>query len=211
MLMDNIPKFTYNTFMEKYSVLPDKPITEAGPVSKKFLELGIESFHAACRYVHELPYGYNSNREDVMILFEENKGSCTTKHGVIATLAEEIGLPVGKTVGIYALTEDIVTGADQILGKYALPYLPLVHCFLESGNHRVDLTEGNNNGKNKPLDEFLYTEKADPMISGKDEYIIYRRVLKDDILQREEMNGIDLRRILYAREEALKLLKAKVA
>jgi predicted chitinase len=86
-----------------------------------------------------------------------------------------------------------------------------VHCFLESGNHRVDLTEGNNNGKNKPLDEFLYTEKAAPMISGKDEYIIYRRVLKDDILKREEMNGIDLRRILYAREEALKLLKAKVA
>lgn len=209
--MDIIPEFAYNTFMEKYSVLPDKPITEAGPVTKKFLELGIESFHTACRYVQELPYGYNSNREDVMILFQENKGSCTTKHGVIATLAEEIGLPVGKTVGIYALTEDIVTGADQILSKYALPYLPMIHCFLESGDRRVDLTEGNNNGKNKPLDEFLYTEKVDPMISGKDEYMIYRRVLKDDILQRGAMKGIDLRRILYAREEALKLLKAKVA
>ena len=209
--MDIIPKFAYNIFMEKYSVLPDKPITEAGPVTKKFLELGIESFHTACRYVHELPYGYNSNREDVMILFQENKGSCTTKHGVIATLAEEIDLPIGKTVGIYALTEDIVTGADQILSKYALPYLPMIHCFLESGDRRVDLTEGNNNGKNKPLDEFLYTEKVDPMISGKDEYMIYRRVLKDDILQRGAMKGIDLRRILYAREEALKLLKAKVA
>lgn len=210
-MMDIILEFDYNTFMEKYSVLPDKPITEAGPVTKKFLELGIESFHTACRYVQELPYGYNSNREDVMILFEENKGSCTTKHGVIATLAGEIGLPVGKTVGIYALTEDIVTGADQILSKYALPYLPMIHCFLESGDRRVDLTEGNNNGKNKPLDEFLYTEKVDPMISGKDEYMIYRRVLKDDILQRGAMKGIDLRRILYAREEALKLLKAKVA
>lgn len=208
--MDINLKFAYNTFMEKYSVLPDKPITEAGPVTKKFLELGIESFHTACRYVHELPYGYNSNREDVMILFQENKGSCTTKHGVIATLAEELGLSVGKTVGIYALTEDIVTGADQVLSKYALPYLPLVHCYLESGGHRVDLTEGNNNGKNKPLDEFLYTEKVDPMISGKNEYMIYRKVLKEDILQRDEMKGIDLRSILYAREEALKLLKAKV-
>jgi hypothetical protein len=196
--------------MKKYSVLPDKPITEAGPVSKKFLELGIESFHAACQYVEELPYGYNSNREDVMILFEENKGSCTTKHGVIAVLAEELSLPVGKTVAIYALTEEIVMGADQILNKYALPYLPMIHCFLESGNHRVDLTEGNDNGKNKPLDEFLYTEKAGPMISGRDEYMIYRKVLTEDILQRDEMKGIDLRLILYAREEALKLLKSKV-
>jgi hypothetical protein len=196
--------------MKKYSVLPDKPITEAGPVSKKFLELGIESFHAACQYVEELPYGYNSNREDVMILFEEKKGSCTTKHGVIAVLAEELSLPVGKTVAIYALTEEIVMGADQILNKYALPYLPMIHCFLESGNHRVDLTEGNDNGKNKPLDEFLYTEKAGPMISGRDEYMIYRKVLTEDILQRDEMKGIDLRLILYAREEALKLLKSKV-
>ncbi|MFO7865290.1 MAG: hypothetical protein R6V02_00565 [Candidatus Aminicenantes bacterium] len=197
--------------MEKYSVMPDKPVDEAGPVSKKFSELGIQSFHAACRYVHELPYGYNSNREDVMILFKENKGSCTAKHGVIAALAEELGLPVGKTIGIYALEEDIVTGADSILSKYSLPYLPMVHCFLESGGHRVDLTEGNANGKNKPIDQFLYTEKVDSMISGKDEYLIYRRFLQDDILQRDEMKGIDLRRILYAREEALKLLKSKVA
>ncbi|MFW6136571.1 MAG: hypothetical protein ACOC5U_00700 [Candidatus Aminicenantaceae bacterium] len=197
--------------MEKYSVLPDKPVNEAGPVSKKFLKLGIQSFHAACRYVHELPYGYNSNREDVMILFKENKGSCTAKHGVIATLAEELGLPVGKTIGIYALEEDIVTGTDRILSKYSLPYLPMVHCFLESGGQRVDLTEGNANGKNKPIDQFLYTEKVDSMISGKDEYLIYRKVLKEDILERREMKGIDLRRILYAREEALKLLKSKVA
>lgn len=196
--------------MEKFTVLPDESLTEAGAMSRKFLELGVKSFHEACKYVHELPYGYNSDREDMMILFRENKGSCTTKHGVIAELAGELGLPVVKTIGIYPLDEEIVTGAGRILSKYSLAYLPLVHCFLESGDHRVDLTEGNDNGKNKPLEHFLYTEKVKPFISGRDEYLIYRRVLKEDILNREEMKGIDLRRILYAREEALALLRSLV-
>jgi len=208
--MDIIPELPYNIFMEKFTVLPDESMSEAGAMSKKFLELGVSSFHEACRYVHELPYGYNSDREDRMILFRENRGSCTTKHGVIAELAAELELPVVKAVGIYPLDEEIVTGADRILSKYSLPYLPMVHCFLESGDHRVDLTEGNDNGKNRPLDHFFYTEKVKPFISGRDEYLIYRGVLKEDILNREEMKGIDLRRILYAREEALALLRALV-
>ncbi len=33
-----------------------------------------------------------------MILFKEKMGSCTTKHAVIATLAEELKLPVQKNI-----------------------------------------------------------------------------------------------------------------
>ena len=86
--------------MFNLNVFPDKLITEAGPVSKEFLGLGIRSFHDACRYVHELPYGYNSDRDDLMILFKEKMGTCTTKHAVIATLAAELGLPITRAVGI---------------------------------------------------------------------------------------------------------------
>ena len=42
-----------------------KAITGAGPVSKAFMDLGIRSFQEACRYVHGLPYGYNSNRDEL--------------------------------------------------------------------------------------------------------------------------------------------------
>jgi len=196
--------------MNPFTVFPDKKISEAGPVSKEFLDLGIQGFQDACRYVHSLPYGYNSDRDDLMILFKEKMGTCTTKHAVVATLAAELGLPVTRGVGIYAMTEAIVTGTDKILAEYGLPYVPMIHCFLEHGNHRVDLTEGNRNGKNRPIDDFLYTDRVAATISAKDEYMIYRRALSEVILKRDELKGADIKRILHAREEGLKLLKANL-
>jgi hypothetical protein len=145
-----------------------------------------------------------------MILFAENYGSCTTKHAVIATLAVELQLPIEKSIGIYAMTEDLVTGTQPILKKYELPFVPMVHCFLVYKDYRVDLSEGNRNGKNGPIDYFLHTESVQPNISAKDEYLLYRRALKDSILTRKEMQGIDLKRILKAREEGLALLRANV-
>ncbi|MGD9346849.1 MAG: hypothetical protein PVH84_13355 [Candidatus Aminicenantes bacterium] len=196
--------------MDKLTVFPDKSISDLGIISAKFLSLGIRSFIDACRYVHELPYGYNSDRDDLMILFKENRGTCTSKHAVIATLAKELELPIVKNVGIYAMTEEIVTGTDEILAKYNIPYVPMIHCFLVEGEHRVDLSEGNNNGKNRPIEDFLYTQQVQPNISSKDEYLLYRRALKEHILTRKEMAGSDIRQILHAREEGLKRLKHNI-
>jgi hypothetical protein len=145
-----------------------------------------------------------------MILFKEKMGSCTTKHAVIATLAAELGLPTEKAIGIYAMTEEIVKGAGTILDRYGLPYVPMLHCFLVYGDHRVDLTEGNNNGKKRSIVGFLYTEKVIPNISAKDEYLLYRKALSDFILIKNELKGIDLKKILKAREEGLALLKANI-
>jgi hypothetical protein len=196
--------------MDNFTVFPEKAIIGTGPVSKAFKDLGILSFQEACQYVHGLPYGYNSDRDDLMILFKEKMGTCTTKHAVIATLAAELGLPINRGVGIYAMTEAIVSGAGKILTEYSLPYVPMIHCFLEYGNYRVDLTEGNRNGKNRPIDNFLYTDRVEAAISAKDEYMIYRKALSNVILKRDELKGVDIKRILHAREEGLKLLKANL-
>jgi hypothetical protein len=196
--------------MEDYRVLPDKPIAATGLISNRFLSLGLDTFRKACRFVHELPYGYNSDRDDLMILFKERMGTCTTKHAVIATLAVELNLPIEKNIGIYAMTGEIVTGADRICATYHLPYVPMIHCFLASGDHRVDLTEGNANGKKRPIDTFLYTETVVPNISAKEEYLKYRKALKDHILVRAELQGTGIRDILHAREEGLELLKRRL-
>ena len=196
--------------MDKITVFPDKAITCAGIVSDKFLSLGVKTFVDACLYFQELPYGYNSSKDDLMIVFKEKMGTCTTKHSVIATLAEELDLPVAKTICIYAMVEEIVTGSTVILEKYNLPYVPMVHCFLEYDRFKVDLTEDNNNGKNRSIEEFLYTEKVNPHISQKEEYLLYRKAVDDHILTRNEMKDIDMKTVLHAREEGIVLLKSKV-
>lgn len=193
--------------MDPYRLLPDKKIDAGGDITQKFQQLGILTFQEACAYVHKMPYGYNSDRDDIMILFNEGCGSCTTKHAVIATLAREMGLPVNKNIGIYAMTEALVTGTAAILEKYGLPYLPMIHCFLVYDRFRIDLTEGNRNGKNGPIDQILCSLAVQPNISAKDEYLFYRSALKDDILKRPEFKGVELKTILLAREEGLTRLK----
>jgi hypothetical protein len=54
------------------------------------------------------------------------------------------------------LTDAIVTGVNEILKEYGLPYIPRTHCFLECENGYVDLTEGNCTGKNGLIES--YTE-----------------------------------------------------
>lgn len=193
--------------MEHYTVFPNKTIAGTETMARTFLNMGIEDFHSACRYVHELPYGYNSDRDDLMILFKENMGSCTTKHAVIATLAAELEIAIDKHIGIYAMTEALVTGTKKILDRYKLSYLPMVHCFLVFAEHRVDLSEGNRNGKKGPINDLLYTERVAPCISAKDEYLLYRKALTDHVLVRPEFKDADLKTILKAREEGLELLR----
>ncbi|NVM44388.1 MAG: hypothetical protein HWN79_05680 [Candidatus Lokiarchaeota archaeon] len=193
--------------MDSYDKLPDVELKPVGELSKKFLDLGIKTFKDACNYVHNVDYGYNTDYEDRMILFKEKKGSCTSKHAVIAELAQELKIPLYKYVYVYKLTEEITTGVQHILEKYDIPYVPMVHCFLVYEDYQFDLTEGNYNGKKKHIDNYIHAEEVDPFISRKDEYLLYKKVLEEKILTSKDMDGIAERTILRARAESITLLK----
>ncbi len=193
--------------MDSYDKLPDAKITPSGEMSRKFLELGIKSFKEASEYVHNVDYGYNSNYDDHMIFFKEKKGSCTSKHAVIAALAKELNIPLYKHVGIYKFIEEVSTGTNEILDKYHVPFVPMIHCFLVYKNLRFDLTEGNCNGKKKTLEGFIHEERVEPFITTKNEFLLFKRVLKEMILPSKEWEGILERTALKAREEAIVLIK----
>ena len=193
--------------MDSYNNLPNAEIKPVGQITRKFLELGITTFKEACDYVHNIEYGYNTNYDDKLIFFKENMGTCTSKHAVITGLAEELNIPLYKHVGVYKFTEEISTGVNMILEKYDIPYVPMVHCFLVYKEYRFDLTEGNCNGKNTSIENFIHEEKVEPFISRKDEYLLFKNVLKEKILPSKEMEGKAERSLLKAREESIILLK----
>jgi len=192
--------------MDSYDKLPDAEIKPVGKISIKFLDLGIKTFRGACDYVHNIKYGYNTNYEDKMIFFKEKKGTCTTKHAVIVGLAQELEIPLYKHVCVYKFTEEITTGVNEILKKFKIPYIPMTHCFLVYENYRFDLTEGNHNGKKKPIDDCIHAERVDPFISRKDEYLLFKKVLKEKILPSKEMEGIQEKTLLKARAKGIILL-----
>ncbi len=193
--------------MDSYDKLPDAEIKPFGELSIKFLDLGIKTFGEACDYVHKIDYGYNTNYEDKIIIFKERKGSCTSKHAVIAGLAQELNIPLYKHVCVYKFTEEITAGVNEILKKYEIPYVPMVHCFLVYYKYKFDLTEGNHNGKKKPIDECIHSERVDPFISRKDEYLLFKKILKEKVLPSKEMEGIVEKTLLKARAKSITLLK----
>ncbi len=192
--------------MDSYDKLPDVEIIPVGEFSEKFLEMGISTFIDACNYIHDIDYGSNTNYEDRMILFKENKGTCTSKHAVIASLAQELKIPLFKHICVYKFTEEITTGVVKILKQYEIPYVPMVHCFLVYENYRFDLTEGNRNGKKTPINVCIHSERVDPFISRIDEYLLFKKALKEKILPSKEMEGVTEKTLLKARTKALKLL-----
>ncbi|MBY8987362.1 MAG: hypothetical protein KGD61_02825, partial [Candidatus Lokiarchaeota archaeon] len=148
----------------------------------------------------------NTDYEDKMIFFKEKKGSCTSKHAVIAGLAQELEIPLYKHVCIYKLTEEITNGINDILKQFEIPYVPMVHCFLVYENYKFDLTEGNHNGKKTPINEYIHSERVDPFISRKDEYLLFKKVLSEKILPSKEMEGIAEKILLKARAKSINLL-----
>lgn len=137
--------------MKSFGDFQEAAITGKGRIGLRFQELGVRSLRDACRWVQELPYGYNSNPDDAFSLFADGMGTCSSKHGVIAELAEELGVPIFKYIGFYRLDESIVEGVERILAPHGLSFIPQTHCVLGFHATFVDLTAGNCHGKKKDV------------------------------------------------------------
>ncbi len=66
------------------------------------------------------------------------------------------------------------------------------------------------NGKNGPVDAFLFTRRVPPDISARDEYRLYRQALQEEVLTRPDWSGTALKTILAAREKDLAQLIANM-
>ncbi|MGF1515379.1 MAG: hypothetical protein ACFB5Z_17000 [Elainellaceae cyanobacterium] len=164
--------------MHPIETLPDVTLKPDGAMAAAFRQRGVTTFHHACRWVKALPYGANTSGEDALILFEEGCGNCTTKHGAIARLAEEHGLPVRKHLGFYRLSDEIVTGVSALLRPHGLGFIPQIHCFLGYGAYRVDLTEGNCNGKNKTIEDYDFVVPVAPELTHQQHQAYYLEYLQ---------------------------------
>lgn len=178
--------------MNPVAVLPDDVIEPSGMVAQAFLSRNLKTFRQACQWIKDLPYGSNSSIEDSLILFEENRGTCTTKHGIIARLAQELGLAVYKNLGFYRLSDEIVTGVNRLLQPHDLTFIPQIHCFLEYGEFRIDLTEGNCNGKNKTIDTYDFVVRVNPDLTRAEEEQYYLTYLTQYLAIEPQLKAVGI-------------------
>jgi hypothetical protein len=135
-------------------MLPNFELKNKGEVSSGFLQMGIGDFHKALLFVGNLPYGRNSSRDQYDLVLSELKGTCSTKHALLAALCSEHEIEEVKLyTGVYEMNESNTPGVGTVLRKYELHALPEAHCYLKYEQHRFDFTRLGISGE--PINEFL--------------------------------------------------------
>jgi hypothetical protein len=87
--------------MRDWQSLPDTLLTPASFITAAFLNTGVRTYREAAHLVYRLPYGRASYRDNPMAALTEGRGTCSTKHPLLAELATEQELPVFLMLGIY--------------------------------------------------------------------------------------------------------------
>ncbi len=126
--------------MESWSILPEAPLNSVGADSEAFLRIGCGSFRGAAKYLHELPYGRNADRANFRLVLVEHRGTCSTKHALLAAVALEQKLSLSLTIGIYDMTEANTPGVGRVLAAHGLESIPEAHCYLRYAGRGVDIT-----------------------------------------------------------------------
>jgi len=161
-----------------YSSLPNKNIERKSELTIQFCELGCNSYHDACEYVWKLPYGRTSESSNWKLVLTENTGTCSTKHAVLKTLADEMDLNIELKLGIYPMNESNTPGVGSILAASNLESIPEAHCYLSYNGNRVDLTRFGPEAE-MPISEFLYERSIDPNDIGKGKRQLHKQHMLD--------------------------------
>jgi len=76
------------------------------------------TFKSATDFVANLNYGRNVNKDDLKTLFDDNCGTCSTKHALLKTLADENGFnEIKLVIGIFKMNSENTNEISETLKK----------------------------------------------------------------------------------------------
>ncbi|MBL4862775.1 MAG: hypothetical protein JKY09_07150 [Crocinitomicaceae bacterium] len=117
------------------------------------IESGLVTWGDLLRSVRNFRYGRNENRADFSLVWTEQKGSCSSKHAFLKTIADLNKIPgIRLCLGIYKMNGSNTPGVRNVLAKYSLDYLPEAHCYLKTVDGYLDLTSTNSNYERFSMD-----------------------------------------------------------
>jgi len=120
--------------------LPNIPIESMGEISCAFIKKDICTLWDAVEHIHKLPYGRTSSRENYFQVLNESRGACSTKHALLAGLAEEMMVPLKLVFGLFILNAKNTPRLLPILECHQLEGIPEAHCYLRYQNSYLDIT-----------------------------------------------------------------------
>jgi len=123
------------------------------PLSKCAKDNGIATWNELTQFISNLPYGRNANRHDLQLLFSEKKGTCSSKHALLKSIADANDIPnVELILGIYNMNECNTPKIGSALRDTGLTSIPEAHCYLRVNNQRIDYTSSHADIRNLESD-----------------------------------------------------------
>ena len=138
-------------------------IHSKGPFSKLVLDHGINTLDELLSSLASLPYGRNKNRSDFNLVIKENKGTCSSKHGLLKLILDEQGIDAVLKLLMFKMSEHNTPSVKPVLKKASLSYLPEAHCYISIGNLRVDITTNSSN-----IDQLIHDKLEELIIEPED-------------------------------------------
>ena len=173
--------------------------------STRFREAGITSFQDACTFITQLPYGRNANREDFSLVLSERKGTCSSKHALLAELALENAHPeVELIAGIFLMSGETHSRLTHFFEGKTYPNIPECHCYLRVKGERFDFTD-TSNAMELIAPKLVREQRIDPSQVSDWKIVIHKDYLQR-WLNRNPAFGMTLEEIWKDREEAIGLL-----
>ena len=180
--------------------LPSVALHAERPLGRRFAALGLSEYREAARHVRNLPYGRNSDRSEWRLVLEERRGTCSTKHALLADLARENGLPVALMLGVYEMDGANTPGVGAVLREHGLWCVPEAHCYLAHEGARVDLTR--ERGVAEQIEGFLHEEEIEPHQIGEYKVQAHREFVR----RWAGCRGLDPAQVWHVREECIAAL-----
>lgn len=141
------------------------------------LGLDLTTFKALALHVQDLPYGRGSSSEDPFQVLRDGRGTCSSKHRLLALVAKDAGRSdIRLTVGIYQMSEANTPGVGEVLARSGLSYVPEAHCYLSRYADRLDFT-GLSAGHESPFTSLESEYFVEPEVLPMEKTTIHKRAI----------------------------------
>ncbi|MBM7095145.1 hypothetical protein JSY36_05175 [Bacillus sp. H-16] len=189
--------------------LPDFKINPKGKISEAFLKRDIHDFSSAVTFIGHLSYGRNSDRSRYELVLPEKRGTCSTKHALLAQLCIEHEVKEVKLyTGIYEMNESNTPGVGNVLKQYGLKAIPEAHCYLKHKEKRYDFTMPDTKGA--PITAFMAEEQITPSQIGSYKLDFHREYLSVWLREQGLSRKLTADRLWEIREECIRDLSCGV-
>ncbi len=124
----------------------DQKLTSEDSTTLLLKERQITNLRKLLSYIRALPYGRNSNRQDLSLVIKENKGTCSSKHACVKMLMDLNEIKeVQLILCLYKMNERNTPGIGPHIKENNLSYIPEAHCYLQIKDQKIDLTKTDSN------------------------------------------------------------------